>query len=93
MAVYFHRLGTDQRGDLLVFANPDEPDLGHGSLKFAAAVQHAAGGTSEQPLPVRVEVRAAHGLGKPTIKLIDESADVFAFLLHHLAVTNRARSL
>ena len=30
MAVYFHRLGTGQDDDTLVYANPDEPDLGYG---------------------------------------------------------------
>ena len=54
------------------------------SLKFAATLQHAAGGESENPLLVRVETRAGHGMGKPVSKLIDETADTFGFLLHHL---------
>ncbi|MDH5614975.1 MAG: prolyl oligopeptidase family serine peptidase [Acidimicrobiia bacterium] len=70
---------------LITTAESDDRVVPMHSLKFAAAVQHAAGGNSEQPLLVRVETRAGHGLGKPTSKLIDESADIFAFLLHHLA--------
>jgi prolyl oligopeptidase len=69
---------------LITTAESDDRVVPMHSLKFAAAVQHASGGTSEQPLLVRVETRAGHGMGKPTSKLIDESADIFAFLLHHL---------
>jgi len=70
---------------LITTAESDDRVVPMHSLKLAAAVQHAAGGTSDRPLLVRVETRAGHGMGKPTSKLIDESADVFAFLLHHLA--------
>ena len=69
---------------LITTAESDDRVVPMHSLKLAAAVQHAAGGSSEQPLLVRIETRAGHGLGKPTSKLIDESADIFAFLLHHL---------
>ena len=54
------------------------------SLEPAAAVQHAAGGSSLQPLLVRIENPGRPWPGKAkTSKLIDESADIFAFL-HHL---------
>jgi prolyl oligopeptidase len=35
---------------------------------------------------LRVEVKAGHGLGKPTAKVIDEQTDIYAFLLHTLRV-------
>lgn len=69
---------------LITTAETDDRVVPMHALKLAAAVQHAAGGRSDQPLLVRVETRAGHGLGKPTGKLIDESADLFGFLLHHL---------
>jgi prolyl oligopeptidase len=69
---------------LLLTAESDDRVVPMHALKFAAAVQHAAGGASTEPLLVRVETRAGHGLGKPTSKLIDEAADVYGFLLHHL---------
>ena len=47
-------------------------------------IQHQAGGGSERPLLERVETRAGHGMGKPTAKLIEESVDIYAFLLEHL---------
>ncbi len=53
------------------------------ALKMAAELQHAAGGSSEHPLLVRIDTRAGHGMGKPTSKLIDEWADSYAFVLFH----------
>lgn len=32
MSVYYHRIGTDQADDPLVFANPDNPDLGYNAV-------------------------------------------------------------
>jgi len=50
---------------------------GH-SFKFAAALQAAQVG--EAPIIVRIDTDAGHGVGKPVSKLIDERADVLAFL-------------
>ncbi len=69
---------------LITTAESDDRVVPMHSHKFAAEVQYAAGGQSEQPLLLRVETRAGHGLGKPTAKVIDESADIYAFLLHNL---------
>jgi prolyl oligopeptidase len=37
---------------------------------------------------IRIETRAGHGAGKPTAKLIEESADKLAFLVHELNLKN-----
>jgi prolyl oligopeptidase len=50
---------------------------GH-SFKFAAAMQAAQGG--DEPVLIRIETSAGHGAGKPTSKIIAESADILAFL-------------
>ena len=68
---------------LITTAETDDRVVPMHSLKLAAALQHASGGISERPLFVRIETRAGHGLGKPTSKLIEESADIFGFILHH----------
>ena len=52
------------------------------SYKFIAELQAAVGDSG--PALLRVDRRAGHGLGKPTAKLIDEAADIYAFFLHHL---------
>ena len=54
---------------------------GH-SFKFAAALQAAQAG--DAPLLIRVETAAGHGAGKPTQKVIEEAADLIAFLDHAL---------
>jgi prolyl oligopeptidase len=50
---------------------------GH-SFKFGAALQAAQSG--DTPILVRIDAEAGHGIGKPVSKLIDERADVLAFL-------------
>jgi prolyl oligopeptidase len=50
---------------------------GH-SFKFAAELQAAQAG--DAPVVIRIDTDAGHGLGKPVSKLIDERADVLAFL-------------
>jgi prolyl oligopeptidase len=76
--------GVDYPPALVMTAETDDRVVPMHSLKFVAELQHAAGGASDHPLLVRVETRAGHGLGKPTSKLIDEAADIFGFLAHHL---------
>ncbi|MEO0495694.1 MAG: prolyl oligopeptidase family serine peptidase, partial [Actinomycetota bacterium] len=69
---------------LIMTAESDDRVVPMHAHKFAAEVQHQAGGSSEQPLLERVETRAGHGMGKPTAKVIEEAADIYAFLLEHL---------
>jgi len=52
------------------------------SFKYAAQMQYAQEGKA--PIPLRIESDAGHGGGKPKSKLIEEGADVLAFLHHAL---------
>ena len=79
---------VDYPPTLLTTAEGDDRVVPMHSLKLIAELQHRAGGSSAQPLIVRVETRAGHGMGKPTAKLIEEAADTYAFVLHHCD-TNR----
>jgi Serine proteases of the peptidase family S9A len=45
--------------------------------KFTAALQ--AANTGENPILLRVETKAGHGVGKPTSKIIDEQSDIYGF--------------
>jgi prolyl oligopeptidase len=38
------------------------------------------------PVLARIETRAGHGAGKPTAKLIEEAADMWAFLVKNLGM-------
>ena len=46
--------------------------------KLAATLQAADAGVN--PILIRVETKAGHGGGKPISKVIEENADVYAFL-------------
>lgn len=48
------------------------------SFKYAATLQQNQ--TGPNPILLRVDLRAGHGAGKPTAKLIEEMADKYAFL-------------
>jgi len=52
------------------------------SLKFISTLQHELGNNPDQsaPLVIRLETKAGHGAGKPTQKVIEESADTYAFI-------------
>lgn len=63
---------------LITTADTDDRVVPMHAKKFAAALQAADAGAN--PLLLRVETRAGHGMGKPTRKLIEEASDVYAFL-------------
>ena len=54
------------------------------SFKFAAAIQAAQAGPA--PVLIRIETKAGHGAGKPTSKIIEERADIYAFLVKSLGI-------
>jgi prolyl oligopeptidase len=63
---------------IITTADTDDRVVPMHAKKFAAALQTADSGA--YPLLLRVELKAGHGLGKPTSKLIEEASDVYAFL-------------
>ena len=64
---------------LITTADHDDRVVPAHSFKFAAALQHAHGGS--EPVLIRFETKAGHGAGKPTAKIIEEIADKFGFLV------------
>jgi len=71
--------GTCYPKTLITTADHDDRVFPAHSFKFAAALQWAQG--CENPVLIRIETRAGHGLGKPTSKRIEETADMWAFLV------------
>jgi prolyl oligopeptidase len=67
---------------LITTADTDDRVVPMHALKFAAALQAADAG--RHPILLRVEFKAGHGLGKPTAKIIEEQADIYAFLFRAL---------
>lgn len=67
---------------LLTTGSHDDRVVPLHSHKLIAELQHVLGGAGSaqrNPLLERVEVRAGHGAGKPTAKIIEETADCYAF--------------
>lgn len=63
---------------IITTADTDDRVVPMHAKKFAATLQAADAGNN--PLLLRVEMKAGHGLGKPTSKLIEEATDVYSFL-------------
>jgi prolyl oligopeptidase len=76
--------GTVYPATLITTADHDDRVVPAHSFKFAAALQAAQGGS--QPILIRIDTKAGHGAGKPTTKLIEETADRWAFLVEVLGI-------
>jgi prolyl oligopeptidase len=76
--------GVRYPSTLVVTADHDDRVVPAHSYKFAARLQEAHKG--ENPVLIRIETRAGHGAGKSTDQLIEENADILAFLKKELAI-------
>jgi len=76
------RAGVPYPATLVMTADTDDRVSPGMAKKFAARLQAEADGG---PFLIRVETKAGHGMGKPVTKLIDEDADILAFVDAHLA--------
>jgi prolyl oligopeptidase len=71
--------GVSYPATLVTTADHDDRVFPAHSFKFTAAMQKAD--PNGNPIRLRVETRAGHGAGKPTAKQIEETADIYAFIL------------
>lgn len=78
------RPGTSYPATLVLTGDHDDRVAPGHSFKFAAALQAAQAG--DAPILIRVDTSAGHGAGKPTQKVIEEAADLLAFVEHALGV-------
>ncbi len=74
--------GTAYPATLITTADHDDRVVPAHSFKFAAALQAAHKG--KNPVLIRIDVNAGHGAGKPTAKVLDEWADIWAFCLENM---------
>src|SRR4029079_9130137 len=79
------KAGTAYPPTMITTADHDDRVWPGHSFKFAAALQAAQAGTA--PILIRIETKAGHGAGKPTSKLIEETADRWAFLTKTLGMS------
>ena len=75
--------GVDYPATLITTGDHDDRVYPAHSFKFAAALQAV---NPPRPALIRIDVRAGHGQGKPTSKQIDETADVYAFILDAMGI-------
>jgi prolyl oligopeptidase len=70
---------------MLTTADHDDRVVPAHSFKYAAALQ--AADTGSAPKLIRIETSAGHGAGKPTSKIIEERADILAFIANAFDVS------
>jgi prolyl oligopeptidase len=76
--------GTAYPPTMITTADTDDRVVPSHSYKFAATLQAAQAG--DAPILLRVETDTGHGGGTPTSKEIEETTDVFAFLVDQLGI-------
>lgn len=69
---------------LVMTADHDDRVVPAHSFKYTAALQ--AADTGAAPKLIRIETNAGHGAGKPTSKIIEERADMLAFIAYNLGL-------
>jgi prolyl oligopeptidase len=74
------KAGVSYPATLVTTGDHDDRVYPAHSFKFTAALQHAD--PNGKPILIRIETRAGHGAGKPTAKQIEETADIYAFILN-----------
>nr|WP_226372764.1 prolyl oligopeptidase family serine peptidase [Sphingosinicella flava] len=79
------KTGVSYPAILVTTADTDDRVVPGHSFKYAAAIQAADIG--DKPHLIRIETRAGHGSGKPTDKIIEEYADLWAFTAKHTGMT------
>ena len=69
---------------MVTTADHDDRVVPAHSFKYAAALQFAK--TGDEPKIIRIDSKAGHGGGKPMTKVIEEQADIYAFILYNMGI-------
>ncbi len=78
------KAGTEYPAVLVTTADHDDRVVPAHSFKYIARLQEHQAGKS--PVLIRIGIKAGHGGGKPTSKVIEEYTDMWAFMYYHLGV-------
>ncbi|EGR0106065.1 TPA: prolyl oligopeptidase family protein [Vibrio vulnificus] len=77
--------GTAYPATLVTTADHDDRVVPAHSYKFISELQEKHQGAN--PVLIRIDVNAGHGAGMPMSKMIDLSADMYAFTLFNMGIT------
>jgi prolyl oligopeptidase len=84
---YHHvKAGTRYPAVLFMTAESDTRVDPLHAVKMTALLQVQAANEPDQPILLRVDSKAGHGIGKPIMKLVDDAVDVWSFLFWQLGV-------
>jgi len=76
--------GVNYPATLVITADHDDRVVPAHSFKYMATLQEKTLG--KNPALIRIETRAGHGAGKPTSKRIEETTDVYSFMIYNLGM-------
>lgn len=82
----YHNLkpGVSYPATLVTTADHDDRVVPAHSFKYASRLQEYNAGTN--PMLIRIETNAGHGAGKPTSKQIEETTDIWSFVMYNLGM-------
>jgi prolyl oligopeptidase len=75
---------------LVTTADHDDRVVPAHSFKYIATMQEKYKGSN--PVLIRIETQAGHGGGKPTDKIIEEAADMYAFTFYNMGITPKIKN-
>ena len=78
------REGVAYPATLITTADHDDRVVPAHSFKFAATLQACNAGN--KPALIRIDTKAGHGGGKPLSKVLEETADIYAFIFKNLGM-------
>ncbi len=76
--------GTVYPATLVTTADHDDRVVPAHSFKFAATLQHCQAG--DAPCLIRIDTKAGHGGGKPLAKVLEETADIYGFIMYNVGM-------
>lgn len=77
--------GVAYPATLVTTADHDDRVVPAHSFKFASQLQFCSDGTN--PTLILIDANAGHGAGRPRYKIVNEKANVFAFIMYNLGMT------